>query len=218
MRFQAMFTIDLLHGKAIPPKSRPGGLVIMALTAVMPVAAAMVMFVLYMNNDVAASLRQKEMARLDTEIGKLSDAVELQNALKKEKSDYSKSLSEVRSSIRKHTQWSPVLTTLIENLPDSVILTSLKLEYDSVRKKVPKKDNPKKKVEISIPVRILSLTVAGGYQGNCDQAVKDFMGRLWDSESLGPKLEKIGHSQEHVKLDDQQLVSYQISCRFKPGL
>lgn len=190
----------------------------MAMTAVVPIAAAMGMFVLYLNNDVAASVREKEIARLDTEISKLSGAVKQRNALQTEKRGYGKSLSEVRSSISKHIQWSPVLTTLMENMPDSVVLTSLVIEHDSVRKKVPKKDNPKKTVEISVPVRILRLSVTGGYRDNCDQAVKDFMSSLWASDSLGPKLEKVWHSQEQVQEDGRQLVSYAINCLFKPGL
>ena len=215
MRYQTMFTIDLLKGHGIPAKSRPGGLVIMAMTAVVPIAAAMGMFTLYLNNDVAASVREKEIARLDTEISKLSGAVKLQNALLNEKTTYRKSLSEVRSSISKHTQWSAVLMTLVENMPDSVILTSLEIEHDSVRKRVPKKNNPEKTVEISVPVKILRLSVRGDDQG---QAVKDFMDRLEASASLGPKLEKIWASQEQVEENGQQLVSYEINCLFKPGL
>ena len=213
-----MFTIDLLKGQAIPPKGRPGGLAIMAMTAVVPIAAAMGMFILYLNNDVAASVRMKEITRLELEIRKLSGAIKLQNALEKEKAAYRKCLSEVKASTGRHVQWSPVLTTLMENMPDSVVLTSLAIEHDSVRKKVPKKGNPKKKVEISVPVRILRLSVTGGHQSNCSQAVKDFMDRLWASASLGPKLEKISHSQEQAKMDGKQLVSYEIGCFFKPGL
>ena len=213
-----MFTIDLLNGQAIPPKSKPGGLAIIAMTTVAPIAVAMGMFITYVNNDVALSVKKKEIARCEIEIGKLSDAVKMQNALEKEKRTYGKYLSEVRSSISKHTQWSPVLTTLMENIPDSVILTSLEIENGSVKKTVPKKDDPKKKVDISVPTRILKLEVSGGDQRNCDQVVKDFMGRLSASASLGPRLENIEHSQESVKVDGRDVMSYEISCFFKPEL
>ncbi len=213
-----MFTIDLLKGEAIPLKGTPGGFVIMAITVVAPILAAIGMFALYQNDQAAVSVREKEIAKLEAEIGKLSDAVELQDALQKEKTVYGKCLSAVKSSISRHTQWSPVLTTLMENMPDSVMLTSLEIQHESVRKKVPRKDDPTKKVEISVPVRILRLSVSGGQQSNPDKAVKDFMDRLWACDILRSKLEKIGHSQEHVELDGQQLISYEISCLFKPGL
>ena len=213
-----MFTIDLLKGQAIPPKDKPGGLAIIAMTAIVPVAVAMVMFLIYLNNDVALSVKEKEIVRYEVEIGKLSDAVKIQNELKEQKQAYSKYLSEVRSSVEKHTQWSPALAALIENIPDSVILTSLEIEHDLVRKQVPKEDNPKKKVEISVPVRILKVGVTGGDQRDCDREVKDFMDRLWASASLGPKIENIRHSRESVEQNGRNVISYEISCYFKPGL
>jgi hypothetical protein len=102
-------------------------------------------------------------------------------------------------------------------MPDSVVLTSLEVEQDSVKKKVPKKDDPKKTVEISVGVRTLRMKVSGGPQRNCDEAVKEFMDRLSSSEYLEPRLEKISVSQESEKIDGQDVVSYEISCVFKPG-
>jgi Tfp pilus assembly protein PilN len=213
-----MFTIDLLNGQAIPPKTTPGGLAILAVTAVVPIVVAAGLVVMYLNNGEALSIKEKEVAEYEMEISAHAGAVKLKNALVKEKQAYGKYLSEVKSSISKHTQWSPVLTTLMQNIPDSVILTSLAIEHESIRKSVPAKDDPTRKVEISVPVRILRLGVSGGDQGDCDQAVKDFMGRLWASASLGPKIENIGHSQESAQVDGGDVISYEISCFFKPGL
>ncbi|MFH1719579.1 MAG: hypothetical protein ABIF19_19685 [Planctomycetota bacterium] len=212
-----MFTIDLLNGQAIPLKSKPGGLAILVVTAAIPVTFAMGMFSFYLHNNITASVEAKEIARYEEEIDKLSDVVKMQAALKREKAAYIDCLTEVKSSITSHTQWSPVLTTLIENMPNSVVLTSLEVEHDSVKKKVPKEDDPKKMVEISVPVRTLRLKVSGGPQRNCDEAVKEFMDRLSSSEFLAPRLEKIGVSQESEKIEGQDVVSYEISCVFKPG-
>ncbi|MHC4119392.1 MAG: PilN domain-containing protein [Planctomycetota bacterium] len=213
-----MFTIDLLKGEAIPLKGTTGGFVIIAITVVAPIVAAIGMFALYQNNQAAVSGKEKEVAKLQAEIDKLSDAVDLQDALQNEKTVCGKCLSEVKSSVSRHTQWSPILATLIENIPDSVMLTSLEIEHESVRKKVPKKDDPKKKVEVSVPVRILRVGVSGGRQSKPDKAVKEFMDRLWVCDTLRSKLQKIWHSQEHVETDGRQLISYEISCLFKPGL
>jgi Tfp pilus assembly protein PilN len=213
-----MFKIDLLKGQAIPLKSKPGGLVILAVTGLVPIAVAMGMFSLYQNNKIAVSVKEKEIARCDTEIVKLSDAVELQRALENEIITYGKCLSEVKSSLGKHTQWSPILTTLMENIPDSVVLTSLGVEHDSVERRVPKPDNPKKMVPISVAVRTLQLGVSGGPQSNCQEAVKDFMDRLRSSAFLGPKLEKITPSRKDETIEGQDVISYEINCVFKPGL
>ena len=215
---EVIFTIDLLNGQAIPLKSKPGGLAVVVATAVIPLTVAMGMFSLYLHNNIAVTVKQKEIAKYDAEAGKLSDAVKLQAALEKEKTTYKDSLSDVRSSIKRHTQWSPILTTLIENMPDSVVLTSIEVEHNSVKKKVPKKEDPKKMVEVDVLARTLRLTVSGGSQRNCDEAVREFRDRLRASPFLGPKLENIAVAQQSETRQGRDVVSYEINCLFKPGL
>lgn len=213
-----MFTIDLLKGQAIPLDNKSGGLAIMAVTAIVPIVAAIGMLGFYLKIEADVSAKEKEIAGYETEIAILSDALERQNALEQEKVNYVKCLSEVKSSIKKHTQWSPVLVTLMENIPDSVVLTSLGIENDSVKRKVPKPDDPQVKVEISVGVRTLQLSVSGGPQSNCQKAVKDFMDRIESSAVLGPRLEKITPSRKDDVVDGQEIISYEISCVFKPEL
>lgn len=215
---EVIFTIDLLNGQAIPLKSKPGGLAFVVATAVIPLTVAMGMLSVYMHNNVAVTVKQREITRCETEIGKLSDAVKLQQALEKEKTTYKNSLSDVRSSIKRHTQWSPILTTLIENMPDSVVLTSIEVEHNSMKKKVPKKDDPKKTVEVDVLVRTLRLTVSSGSERNCDEAVREYRDRLRASPFLGPKLENIAVAQQSETRQGRDVVSYEINCLFKPGL
>jgi Tfp pilus assembly protein PilN len=213
-----MFTIDLLNGQAIPLKSKPGSLAIIAVTVVIPIAVAMGMVGFYMQNKIVVSIKKQEVNKCQAEIDKLSDAVGLQKALEQKKTAYIGYLSEVKSSIKRHTQWSPVLTTLMENIPDSVVLTSLAVNQSSVKRQAPKKDDPDQIVEIDVPVKILRLIVSGGPQSNCDEAVRDFRDRIRDSAFLGPKLENIGVSQKTETIESQNVVSYEISCVFKPGV
>ena len=212
-----MFTIDLLKGQAIPLKSKPGSLAIIVISAAIPVTIAVGMLSFYQRNKIVASVKEKEIVKCQAGIDKLSDAVELQKALEKKKTAYGSCLSEVKSSIKRHTQWSPVLTTLMENIPDSVVLNTLAVEHETVKKKAPKEDNPKKMVDIDVLVRILRLSVSGGQQTNCDDAVRDFRDRIRTSAFLGPRLEKIGGSQKSETRDGQEVVSYEISCVLKPG-
>jgi len=212
-----MFTIDLLNGQAVPLKSKPGSLAIIVISAAIPVMVVMGMLSFYHRTTIAVSAKEQEIAEYEAEIDKLSDAVELQKALEKKKIANESCLSELNSSLKRHTQWSPVLTTLMENMPETVVLNSLAVEHDTVKKKVPKKDNPMKMVEIDVLVRILRLTVSGGQQTDNDEAVRDFRDRIRASDFLGPKLEKIGVSQKSETRDGQDVVSYEISCVLKPG-
>lgn len=212
------FTIDLLNGQGLPLKSKPAGIAVVAVTTAIPFIIAMGMLSLYLNDKTIVSINEQEIARWETEIGKLSDAMEQQEALEREKITYSNSLAEVNSSINRHTPWSPILKTLIENMPDSVVLTELGVDYDSIKKQIPKKDDPHKTIEFNIIIRTLRLIVSSGSQRNCDDAVRDFRDRLLSSAVLGPKLENIGVSQKSEVLKGKDVVSYEISCLFKPGL
>ena len=213
---EAIFTIDLLNGRALPLKGKPGGLAVIAVTAAVPIAVAIGLVGLYLHNNAAVAAAEKETAHYEAEIGKLSEAVELKAALEKERIAYKNYLSDVSSSIKRQTQWSPILTTLIENIPDSVVLTNINVEQKSVKKKVPKPDDPKKTVEIDVLVKTLRLRVSSGSQRNCDEAVRDFRDRLRSSALLGPKLENIAVAQESETREGRDVVSYEISCIFKP--
>ena len=210
-----MFTIDLLKGQCIPMKSSPGGIAIAVVTIVAPMTIAIIMFGFYLNNGTQVSIKEQEIVRYQAEIDKLSDAVELQDSLEKEKNVYNNYLSEVKSSLSRYIQWSRVLVTLVENMPDSVMLTALEVKQGSVRKEVPKKDNPQEMVEKNVPVRILQMSVSGSPQYDCGKAVMDFQDSLRSSVFLGPKLESIGYSQESK---GQDVTSYEIECVFKTRL
>lgn len=213
-----MFKIDLLKGQGIPMKSSPGGIAIAAVTVAVPMTIAIIMFGFYLNDRTYASIKEQEIVRCQAEIDKLSGAVEQQGLLEKEKITYSNCLSEVKSSVSRYIQWSPVLVTLVENMPDSVMLTELEVKQHSVRKMVPKKDNPQEMIEKNIPVRILLMSVSGSPQNDCDKAVRDFRNQLRSSAFLGPKLENIGVSQESETLEGRDVASYEIECVFKTRL
>jgi Tfp pilus assembly protein PilN len=217
-RQELMFTIDLLNGQGIPLKTKPGGVVIVAVTAVLPVLLAIGIVSIYLNNKFTLSLKDREIVKSKAGIEEYSDALEQQKALLKKKVAYGSCLSEVGSSVKKYTQWSPILTTVIENIPEEVVLTSLEVERDSVTIEVPKKDNPKKKKEIEVPIRVLRLKVCSGPQSNCDEAVRSFQDRLRTSDLLGPKLENIRVSRGSETINNQDVFSYEITCVFKPSL
>ncbi len=213
-----MFTIDLLKGQNIPKKSSPGSIATVASASFVPVVIAIAMFGLYIRNKVVISVQANSIANYKTKINKLSDAIEMQKSFEENLNAYNNFLSEIEGNLGKHTQWSPVLVTLVQNMPDSVVLTTLDVKQRSVRKKVPQKNNPKQMIDISIPVRTLQMTMSGRPQSNCDQDIRNFSDSLRSSSLLGPKIEDVRISQGLAKLDGKDVVSYQIDCIFKPGM
>ena len=213
-----MFTIDLLKGQAVPAKSTPGSIAAAAAAVTVPVIIAIALFGFYLRNRIVISVQGQTIANYQVKISKLSDAVELQKSFEKEKNAYSDCLSEVTSSLGRHTQWSPVLVTLVENMPDSVVLTGLNVKQRSIKRQVPQKDDPTKMVSTFVPVRTLQMTVAARSQSKSDRAIRNFSERLRSSSVLGPRLENIRISQSESTLGGLSVVSYQIDCIFKPGL
>ncbi|MDD5328026.1 MAG: hypothetical protein PHY02_09495 [Phycisphaerae bacterium] len=213
-----MFTIDLLKGRGIPPKNRPWGAAVVGAAFAMPVLVALVMLGFYVSNRIVIKVAKQEIVNYDKYIVTLSDAVEMQKSFEAEKNNIDSCLSEVFSSISEHTQWSPVLAILAENMPSSMVLTNLEVRQHTVNKKVPQKDNPAQTVEISVPVRTLRMSVSGRPQSDNDEAVRDFKDRLRLSALLAPRLEDIIVSQKSGTFEGQSVVSYEIDCIFKPEL
>lgn len=215
-----MFTIDLLKGQGIPIRSGPERLLVAAATVAGPVIAAIIVFGMYLSNAVAISVQQQGIAGYEGKLTRpeLAEAVAEQKDFEQTKSLINGYLGEVSAAIGRHTQWSPVLRTVVELMPASVILTKLEVREDSVKQKVPSKDDPTKTVEVSVPVRKLQMSVRTNTKSGCDRDVREFRDRLRVSEVLGPKLQDIVVDRKDDKLDGREVVSYQIDFEFKPGL
>ena len=213
-----MFTIDLLKGQGVPRKSRPVGMVAAVVAVAVPVIAAAAVFSCYLRNAIAISIKKQAVAGYEAKIDKLSDAVKLHKSREQDKSLYINSLSEVKSSIVNHTQWSDVLAAVVQNLPDAVVLTKLEVIQQHAKKKVPSKDDPKKTIDISVPVKTLKISVAANPESNCDEAVREFRNRLLRSQSLQQSLAGINVSATSGTLGEQEVISYEIDCNFKPPL
>lgn len=215
-----MHTIDLLRGQGIPAKTTLAGVIILVMAVVVPFVVAVGMLDKYLRNRTVISVQQQAIANEQSKINELSDAVKLTESLQKKKNLVNSRLSEVSSCIDQYIQWSPVLETLAENMPWNMILTSLTAELKQVTRTVPRKDDPEKTDNISVPKRILILNISGAQRGNYATAIKQFRENLKSSASLGPKLEDIivSQSQESGTLRDEKVVSYKINCNFKTGL
>lgn len=212
-----MFTIDLLKGQAVPMRNRPEGIAIGVIALLVPVVAAIAMFGLYVGEGIAKVSDEREITRLDKEIAKLQDALELRKSFEQEKVAIAKSLLEVESSINRHTQWTPILVSVVKNLPKSLVLMKLQVKENSIKKEVKDKDDPEKTVEISIPVRVLQMSIKGDSKSNCDNAVKEFCDTLRNSTQVRPRPKKVEISDVDV-LEESKMVLYEIDCVFEPIL
>jgi Tfp pilus assembly protein PilN len=214
-----MFTIDLLKGQGRPVRTKPQGVVLFVATFAVPVLAAILMVGYYFRNGVIILIQKGTIVSLDSQTQRLADDWKLKESCEKEKSAVNGCLADVAASIHRHIQWSPVLVSLVENLPDSVVLTSLEVKQQTIKRKAAVKTDSDIKVDTNLTVRTLKMRVSGNPKYDCDIEVKKFRDRLRASEFLGPKLEDIViASQGHDTLDGRDVVAYDIECVFKPGV
>lgn len=211
-----MFTIDLLKGEGVPIRSRPEDIAITSAMIIVPVIVAIAMFSVYLRSKITISIQKKEILKYETEIGKLSGAVGTQKTLDEEKEIANHCISEVRTSVRRHTQWSPILAKIVEKMPYSVALTDLDIKQRIIKKRVPQKNNPEKMVEARILTRLLHMNVYGSASYDCDEDVRKFRSNLLSAPFLGPMLENITVSQKQVTVKGRDIATYEIDCIFKP--
>jgi hypothetical protein len=211
-----MFTIDLLKGRGIPPRTGPGGLLIIMVTAVIPVAMAILFYGLYHDSKVVTRIKQNDVLKLEADIAELAGSLKVKRDLERKKLFYNTCLSEVKSSISKFNQWSPVLAILLEEMPSSVQLKNLEVEHEKVRKNPSGIPDPLKPNDITVTK--LVLNISNREQGDYSEQVKDFRNRLYASSALGSKLENITFSREANQNNGIETISYKIECLFKPGI
>jgi hypothetical protein len=221
-----MFTIDLLKGQGRPVRTRPQGVAIFVATFAVPMLVVFLMFGYYYRNKVIISIHEQNIASYTSQTERLSDALKLKKSWENEKTNLGNCMADVAAIINKHTQWSPILVSLVENLPESVVLNSLEVKQTSVKKKaavdgsmIAEKDKKDKTVDISVTVRTLKMRLCGNPNSDFDREIKAFRDRLLASNAIGTKLEDVViTSQTNETMDGRDVVSYDIDCIFKPGI
>jgi len=212
-----MFTIDLLKGEGVPMRSRPGGIAFACTVLAVPLMVGIAMVGVIKEHNVALSIQEQQLARINGVIGTLSDALAHKHAMETQKTAATHLLSDIKTALTHRTTWTPVLTTVAHGMPDALVLTRLEAQQTMVRRQVPAKDDPKIMIEATIPVRTLAIAVCG-QDGNASYTtVKAFQDYLRSTPALGPRLDSVTVSQDSGEtLDGQDVVNYELNCVFKP--
>ncbi len=211
-----MYAIDLLKGEGIPIRSRPGGVAFACLVIAVPLILGITMASIYIEHRVAASVQMQQLGRLRQAIATLEPALETKRTLVERRTEGMDLLGDVKTALTRHAQWSPLLETVVDNLPENLVLTKLQARRNMVQHRVPAKNDPEMEIDISVPVRALDIGVCGQDEYTAANAVRSFQDRLRSSPVLQPYLDALTVSQESGTLDGQDVVSYELSCVMKP--
>jgi len=213
-----MYTIDLLKGAGVPIRSSGDTMVTTAVSFSVPFVIAMVLVCIYLTNQVNIAVAKNELKFKELKYQKISTSISEKENFEKQTSQIKLSIQEVASVLGKYTQWTPILVEVVKNIPASMILDRMEVKQHFIRKKVPKKNDPEKTQEISVPVRRLLVTVKGVSSQNCDADVRDYRERLWSSAQTKKLLEDIRVSHQSDSGDDAGSALYILECIFKAGL
>ncbi len=213
-----MFTIDLLKGQGIPARSRPEGIIATAVTVVLPVAIAITMLGIYLSNRVVINIQKREVSGYEKKIAGLSDEMRAHKQYEQRKGAVQQRISETAEAISGRQQWSDILATIVENLPDSLVLERMAVESKATKIKVADVKNSKKKRNKTVMRRTLHLTLGGAAGEVSNREVQAFRDRLKVSKVLGPQVEDIPVSQRVEMVDDQEVITYEMKCVLRPQI
>jgi len=207
-----MHTIDLLRGQGIPAKTTLGSIIMIMVMVAVPILAAAWMVDRYVQNETEIGINQAKIDNEQKTIDELADAVKFKEALLNQQKNIRIKLSEVSSCLGRYMQWSPVMITLVKNMPGGMVMNSLKADSAIERPRVAGEKNPK-----SIIKRTLVIDISGTERRDYNDDVEKYSKRLKSSSEIGPMLEKIEFAQKTGTAGDINTVSYTMNLMFKPG-
>jgi len=209
-----MHTIDLLRGEGIPPKTTLSGAIAAVVVVLVPFCVAAAMLDRYMSNRTVIEIQTYALSREQSRIDSYSGAVEAKSGLENRKADIEKTLAEVAAFTDRHIQWSPILLTLAENVPENMVITALEAACKNTTVIVHRTD-PDTDVKLTVPKRSLVINLAGKQSQDHDREVIDFRDRLAKASDLGSKLQDVVISRESDNAAEQGNTSYRAVCVFE---
>ena len=199
-----MYAIDLLKGTGRPPGPRIVPVVLTTLAYVGLVFAALYGATGYRNNRTQIVFQSTRMADLKGQLAKLSEAETFLTNTSRQRQDLQNRLAEIKKSLSYEIQWSPILASIAEIIPEDVTLNNV-----SLTRQAENVDPEKIKYHYSL---VLGLLTPGD-----PLPIENFMKGLGNLDSLKPQLKEIRVSnQSQQEIQDHEFLYIVIECRFEP--
>jgi hypothetical protein len=184
-----MHTIDLLNGQGIPAKATPRSVALVMVVVAVPLLVAGGMLDRFLQNREAMAIQQLEIDKNEETIEELADAIEWKESIDNRDGIIHARLSEVSSCVDQYVQWSPVLVTLVENMPKGMVMGKLLAEGPVPVDKSRTRQANSSNLPATAYTRKLVLDISGKRSGNYGEKVQEFRNSL--QSLLGPRLENI---------------------------
>lgn len=193
-----MFTIDLLLGRAKPPRSHPLRMAGVALAFALVATGAVLDGVYYFGLGRQLAAEQVSVRHYDREIAGLADVAKMLEKADQRRNEVNTSLAEVGTVLATHAKWSDVLVSLSQSAPESITIADLMARRDEV----------KGKYEYSLTMGVVSPTGP--------VAVEQFVRTLRQTLPLGSGPDSVRIiSQRQQQMEGRDFQYYVIECRLK---
>jgi hypothetical protein len=211
-----MISIDLLKGQGAPIKSRPGMVALLTIPFFIPIITGIFLTGWYLNGKVNLRMQVKKLTSYDVNSPELTDIEQILKDAASQRRALNNCLAEIDTNIDNHMQWSPVLMTLVQNLPEGVTFNGLAVVQEKIRQKIPQKDDPQKSIYVAKYKYTLRITADTDNTIEGGAAVQSFIQRLRQADALASKIEDIRiASNQSVNAETGDFVRYEIDCVFK---
>ncbi len=210
-----MLAIDLLKGQGIPIKTRPAGASLTAIAIAVPVVVTIITLGNYVRGEVILRNQRSLIDTIQAEIFKLTDSVKFKQDTERQIEDMSACFVEVDEAILRQNQWSPVLQVIAENIPSSLVLSSLNIKSELRNKDVPRRNDPLKKISVPFAKRVLYISLYGKQTRGSDEAVLEFLSALNVSNVGSDKADRPRLVAQATD-EKRNITNYVIECVFMP--
>lgn len=210
-----MFTIDLLKGQGLPRKSQPIVIALAVVPFLIPVLGAVAMAACWQLNhheiDSKKSIIDDNLKKVAECQADLDTYAQTQRKI----AEIHQQFGDVARALNFRLQATPLLTEVVAAIPDSLILTGLKMPRADLRKKVTDEKTQNVTYE-TVVQRKLVLSVAGLSNPATDQSVQTYIQSLRQSAAISQAAQDISiAARKAAQIDNQSMAVYEIECVLK---
>ena len=196
-----MHTIDLLKGQGLPAKTTLGSVFFTAITFVIPLLIGAGMLGFYVVNKTEIDIQKNLIENYKNEITKSEPNKMKLNKLKTERELYAKKLIEVSKCVDTYQQWTPVLITVAENIPEKMVMKSLSVTNAESRA-IRRINEPNKPLEIPIPQRKMTAELIGSGNEGFNALVQEYQQKLKSAPALKTQLKTLTYLMQAASADN----------------
>lgn len=208
------FTMDLLQGKGLPQRSRPGTIALAAVPFLIPVLVTGFLAARWYQGSCLIAAERAVLHQNQKDITQYAEDLAQYETMQQNILQARHNIKNITDALAFEMPASPLLLELVEALPPAVFIQKMDLDYQPVRQKIVNPQNNQVTYQRTIQ-RTLRLTLAGPSQIESDQAVDAYIQSLRTGPFLSQAAKEIQiTSRQETEIDKQLFILYEIRCPF----